>query len=107
MESIHAHLGSWLRHVLRVNNPNVLAFYVLQHTWGSDSRDIVMVNVYRSWADIEAPCGEPCQQWADENMPEEDSPEMEEMQELWQTYMKYSGRHSDEIYTARLDLAKN
>jgi hypothetical protein len=27
--------------------------------------------------------------------------------DLWQTFMKYNGRHSDEIYSARLDLAAN
>ena len=89
------------------NNPNVLAFYVLQHNYGADSRDVVLVRVYRDWASIDAPCGEPCQTWAQANMPEQDSPEMEEMQDLWQTFMKYNGRHSDEIYSARLDLAKN
>jgi hypothetical protein len=29
------------------------------------------------------------------------------MMELWETFMKYNGRHSDEIYSARLDLAAN
>ncbi len=89
------------------NNPNVLAFYVLGHNYGADSRDIVIVRVYKDWASIEAPCGEPCSTWSEANWPEEDTPEHEEMMDLVQTYMKYYGRHSDEIYTARLDLAKN
>ena len=29
------------------------------------------------------------------------------MMEMSQTFMKYNGRHSDEIFTARLDLAAN
>ena len=89
-------------------NPNVIAFYVLQHYYGSDSRDVVMVRVYKDLAAIEAPCGEPCQTYREENpLPEEGTPEREEMMELWQTFMKYNGRHSDEVYSARLDLAAN
>ena len=105
--------GKFMQWVERVvapqarNNPNVLAFYVLEHYWGADSRDVVMVNVYRDWASIEAPCGEPCQTWADEFFPEEGEEGYDELIELWQTFSKYNGRHSDEIYSARLDLAKN
>ena len=89
-------------------NPNIIAFYVLQHYYGSDSRDVVLVRVYKDLAAIEAPCGEPCQTYREENpLPEEGTPEREEMMDLWETFMKYNGRHSDEIYTARLDLAAN
>ena len=89
-------------------NPNVIAFYVLQHYYGSDSRDVVLMRVYKDLAAIEAPCGEPCQTYREENpLPEEGTPEREEMMELWETFRKYNGRHSDEIYTARLDLAAN
>ncbi len=89
------------------NNPNVAAFYVLQHYWGSESRDVVMVRVYEDWASIEAPCGEPCSTWAEANWPEEGTPEREEMIDLRRTFFKYNGRHSDEIYSSRLDLAKD
>ena len=88
-------------------NPNIMAFYVLQHYYGSDSRDVVMVRVYKDLAAIEAPCGAPCEELMAEIVPEEGTPEQEAMMELWQTFMKYNGRHSDEIYTARLDLAAN
>lgn len=88
-------------------NPNVMAFYVLQHYYGSDSRDVVLVRVYKDLAAIEAPCGEPCEEYADANFPDEGEEGYEEMMELWQTFAKYNGRHSDEIYRARLDLAAN
>ncbi len=89
-------------------NPNVIAFYVLTHYYGADSNDVVLVRVYKDLAAIEAPCGEPCQVYREENpVPEEGTPEREEMMEMWQTFMKYNGNHSDEIYTARLDLAAN
>ena len=41
-------------------NPNIIAFYVLTHYYGADSRDMVLVRVYKDLAAIEAPCGEPC-----------------------------------------------
>ncbi len=89
-------------------NPNVMAFYVLTHYYGADSRDMVMVRVYKDLAAIEAPCGEPCQAYREANpLPEEGTPEREELMELWQTFMKYNGKHSDEIYTAHLDLSAN
>ena len=89
-------------------NPNVIAFYVLTHYYGADSNDVVLVRVYKDLAAIEAPCGEPCQVYREENpVPEEGTPEREEVMEMWQTFMKYNGNHSDEIYTARLDLAAN
>ena len=89
-------------------NPNVIAFYVLTHYYGADSHDVVLVRVYKDLAAIEAPCGEPCAAYREANpVPEEGTPEREEMMELWQTFMKYNGNHSDEIYMARLDLAAN
>lgn len=89
------------------NNPNIMAFYVLTHYYGSDSRDMVMVRVYKDLASIEAPCGAPCQEFADANFPDEGEEGYDEMNELWETFMKYNGRHSDQIYTAHMDLAKN
>jgi len=89
-------------------NPNIMAFYVLTHYYGADSRDMVLVRVYKDLAAIEAPCGEPCQVYREENpLPEEGTPEREEMMEMWETFMKYNGSHSDEIFTAHLDLAAN
>jgi hypothetical protein len=89
------------------NNPNVQAFYVLQHYWGSDARDMKLVSVYADWAAVEAPCGEPCETWAEENVPKEGDEGYEEYIELRDTFFKYNGKHSDEIYASRLDLAKN
>jgi hypothetical protein len=88
-------------------NPNVMAFYVLEHYYGADARDIAFVRVYREFADIEAPCGEACQTWAEENLPEEGTPEFDELNELGQTFMKYYSNHSDEIFSTSLSLSKN
>ena len=80
---------------------------VLQHYYGADARDVVLVRVYRDWASVEAPCGEPCSTWMEENLPEEGTPEREEWDDLVGTFVKYYSRHSDELYSAPLDLSKN
>jgi hypothetical protein len=88
------------------NNPNVLAFHVLTHLYGHNSSDVIVVRVYADWADVEADCGEPCQTWADENLPDEGEEGYEELSELSQVYFKYFAKHSDEIYQSRSDLSK-
>ncbi len=87
-------------------NPNVIAFHVLQHYYGSNSSDVFMVRVYADWADIEAPCGEPCQTWREENLPDEGEEGYEELSELGDVYFKFFVKHSDEIYSSRVDLSK-
>ena len=64
------------------------------------------MQVYPNLAAIEAPCGEPCQTWAEENMPEEDTPEMEELQELGTHFFQMFAKHSDELYTSEMSRAK-
>jgi hypothetical protein len=87
-------------------NPNVLGFYVLTHNYGADSRDVILVRVYDDFSKIEAPCGEPCETWFEENFPEEGTPERDEIDALGEVFGKYYARHSDEILTSHLDLAK-
>ena len=89
------------------NNPNVLFYRVATHYWGSNSGDIVIVAEYADWASVEAPCGTPCQEWAEANIPEEGTPEREEFDEqaaAWRKY--YLGKHSDEIYSVNMRRAK-
>ncbi len=88
-------------------NPNVLAFYVLTHFYGADSRDVILVRVYRDWNSVEAPCGEPCQTWWEANQPAEGTPEREEWDDLIAAFSKYYAKHSDELYSADMSLAKN
>lgn len=88
------------------NNPNVLAFHVMQHFYGKNSSDVVVVNVYSDWASVEAPCGEPCQTWADANLPDEGEEGYDELIEIRDVYFKYFSQHSDEIYSVQTDLSK-
>ena len=104
--------GKFMEYVERVispqakNNPNLLAFHVLQHFYGSNSSDVVIVRVWPNLAAIEAGCGAPCREWADANLPDEGEEGREELSELRDVYFKYFAKHSDEVYTSRTDLSK-
>ncbi len=84
-----------------VANPHVQSFYVLNHLYGASAEEVLLVRVYNSWADVEAPCGEPCDAWA-ESMPQPGTPEREELMELGQLFNKYYSAHSDEIYSSTM-----
>jgi len=91
--------------VARVN-PNVIAFHVLRHYYGSNSSDVVIVRVYKDLAAIEAECGTPCEEWADANIPKEGDEGYDDFVDLRDTYFKYFAKHSDEIYTSSSDTSK-
>ena len=86
-------------------NPNVLHSSVLQHNWGSNSAQIVLVAEYADWASIEADCDE-CVAWFEENQPAEDTPEREEWDENAAAFFKAYLGHRDEIYTKNMNRAK-
>lgn len=90
------------------NNPNVLSYRVAQHYWGSNSSDVLVIAEYADWASVEAPCGAPCQEWAEENVPEQGTPEREEFDDLAGAYNRaFFQGHVDEIYTVNMGRAKN
>lgn len=86
-------------------NPAVLWSRVATHIWGSDSRDVVFMTEYSSWADINAPC-EVCNEWFDERQPEEGTPEREEWDANLAMFLKYNSGHKDQIFTINMDRAK-
>ena len=88
------------------NNPNILAYHVLSHYYGSNSSDVVIVTVYENLAAIEAPCGDPCSEWAEANLPNEGDEGYDEFVELRDNFFKYFAKHSDEVYSSRVDLSK-
>ena len=88
------------------NNPNVLAYHVLAHYYGSNSSEVVIVSVYENLAAIEAPCGDPCRDWWEANVPAEGEEGREEFEDLRDTYFKYFARHSDEIYSSNTARSK-
>lgn len=90
------------------NNPNVLSYRVAQHFWGSNSSEAKIIAEYADWASVEAPCGAPCEEWSEENIPEEGTPEREEFDELSQAWQRaFFQGHSDEVYSVNMNRAKD
>lgn len=89
-------------------NPHILSFRVAVHDYGTDSRDVVLIREYASWDAIEAECGKPCDDYWDANPgPEEDTDEGKEWRAAWEAFRDHYATHRDEIYTYRVDMAKN
>ncbi|MFQ5678026.1 MAG: hypothetical protein ACE5HP_01040 [Gemmatimonadota bacterium] len=89
------------------NNPNILSYRIAQHYWGSNSAEVKIIAEYANWAAVEAPCGTPCQEWAEANTPEEGTPEREEFDDLAQAWQRaFFQGHSDEIYSVNMSRAK-
>lgn len=88
-------------------NPNVITFRVLLHNWGGDASDVTLVAEYADFADIEAECGQPCDDYFEAHpAPEEGEDGYEDFQEAQRLFSKYYSHHRDEIYVAPMSLAK-
>lgn len=88
-------------------NPNVINFRVMLHNWGANASDIVIAAEYADFTDIEADCGQPCDDYYDANpAPEEGEEGYEEFQKAQELFNKYYAHHRDEIYTSPMGLAK-
>lgn len=88
-------------------NPHVKTFRVFAHNWGSNGSDIVFYREYEEFADIEADCGQPCEEYQKEHpQPEEGDEGYEEFKEAERLFEKYFGDHHDEIFVAPMGLAK-
>ncbi len=90
------------------NNPNVLSYRVAQHYWGSNSAEVKIIAEYADWGSVEAPCGAPCEEWSEANVPAEGTPEREEFDDLARAWQNaYFQGHSDEIYNLNMSRSKN
>lgn len=87
-------------------NPNVKNFRMLTHNWGSNASSMLLVAEYESFADIEADCGQPCEDYfAQHEAPEEGEAGYDEYQRKLVTFNKYYANHSDEIYSTNMNRA--
>ncbi len=85
-------------------NPKVLNSRMLVHNWGSDAAQIVMMAEYANWADIEADCGKPCDDYyAQHPNIEEGQPGYAEFQEKAALFNKAFSTHHDEIYVVGMN----
>lgn len=81
-------------------NDKIVSTKVLHHYWGSDNRDVVFINEYASWGDIEA-AGD-----LQEKLTKEAWPDKAEAQKFFKAMGKYMIKHSDEIYMGMPDMSK-
>jgi hypothetical protein len=81
-------------------NPLILSQRVMQHFYGHDSHDMVVVTEYKSWADIDAADKKDTElfekNWADQPA----------RRQYNRTLNKYFTGHADEIYSERTKLRK-
>lgn len=87
-------------------NPRVKNFRILNHYFGSSGANIILVSEFDTFADIDAECGAPCEEYeAQHEEPEEGDDGYEEHARKVALFNKYFSKHSDEIYTTNMDRA--
>lgn len=86
--------------------PKVLNFRVMLHNWGSDAGQVVMVAEYASFADIEAECGKPCDDYyAAHPEPKKGDDGYDAYVEARDLFSRFYGHHHDEIYQSFMNGA--
>lgn len=81
-------------------NPNILSQRVMQHFWGHNNHDMVVVTEYKDWASIDAA------DKMDTKLFEEYWKDDASRRQYNRTLNKYFTGHSDEIYSERTKLRK-
>lgn len=80
-------------------HPKVLNLRVLTHLYGSGGAEIIITRELAEWADINAPCGAPCEEYRKQHpVPQEGAPEYAEYAAARDLFQKYYSNHRDEIY---------
>lgn len=88
-------------------NPNVTSYRVLWHNWGGDASEVIVMAEYDDITKIEAPCGQPCDDYFEAHpQPEEGDEGWEEFRAGQEAFQKYYAHHKDEIYLSPLAASK-
>lgn len=88
-------------------NPNVLNLRVLWHWYGPQASQVSIAAEYAEFADIEAECGAPCEEYQEAHpTPEEGDEGYEAYQEAQEIFNKYFSHHTDMIYVSGMQWAK-
>lgn len=81
-------------------NIHIISQRALQHLYGADNRDLVWITEYKDWASVEAASK------MDNELFEKYWKDAESRRQFNRMLDKYSGEHSDEIYSERTKLRK-
>lgn len=88
-------------------NPNVISYRVMTHYYGSRASEVVIMAEYEDLAGIEAPCGQPCDDYFEQNAPPEEGEEgYEAFQAAVEKWQRYYSQHTDQIYTVPMEASK-
>ena len=87
----------WSENVLK-KNEFIISEISMSHLWGDNSDDFVIITEFKSFADIEKA------QKRNFELTQEAWPDKEERQKFWAAFIKYFGRHSDEIYQKKTGI---
>ncbi len=84
----------WVENAVK-KNEFIISEIAMNHMWGSNSSDFVVITEYKNFADIEKA------QSRNFELIEEAIPDKEERAKYYKASSKYFGNHSDEIYQGR------
>ena len=84
----------WTENAVK-KNEFIVNQILMNHMWGSNSSDFVVITEYKTFADIEKG------QNLNFDLIEEAIPDKEERDKYYKEFFKYLGNHSDEIYQGR------
>ena len=88
----------WVENITK-KNEFIVSEVTMSHMWGNNSDDFVVITEVRSFADVEKA------QNRNIELLKEAWPDKEERQKFQDAYIKYFGRHSDEIYIERTSVS--
>ncbi len=87
-------------------HPDVRNFRLLTHVWGSDGMQVIIEAEYDNWADIEADCGQPCDDYYAQHVaPTVGQGGYAEYQEMSALFSQAYSTHKDEIYLTNMNRA--
>jgi len=87
----------WVEKVTK-KNEFIVSEITMSHMWGNNSEDFVVITETKSFADVEKA------QSRNFELVEEAWPDEEERQNYFEAYIKYFGKHSDEIYQEEISV---
>jgi hypothetical protein len=89
----------WTENITK-KNEFIISEIAMNHLWGSNALDFVVIREHKNFADIEKASNRVSE------LLKEAWPDKEERQNYWDAYTKYFGNHSDEIYEEYISVRK-
>ena len=87
----------WAENIIK-KNEFIVSEITMSHLWGSNSDDFVIITEVRNFADVEK------SENRNFELAEEGWPDKDKRNEFFDAYVKYFGKHSDEIYQGKISV---